>query len=218
MLLDDVWGVFERRLFPVPSTDGLFNPYHDRHDALDLPDAVAVRRQNLRSYLACYSRRPRLFLLAEAPGPWGCRFSGVPLVSEAQLADEAFPISGRPTSQQEGPHREYSAGIYWRVLRAYFPHFFTWNSVPLHPHQPGRPLSIRTPTGREVAAYAGLLAELLEALRPRHVVAVGRKAERALRLAGSEGVYVRHPSQGGARQFEAGIREVLEEAGLASKA
>ena len=214
MLLDDVWAAFERLLFSVPSTDGLFNPYHDRHDTFDLPDAVAVRRQNLRNYLACYPRRPRLFLLAEAPGPWGCRFSGVPLVSEAQLLDETFPISGRPTSQQEMPHREYSAGIYWRVLQPYFPHFFTWNSVPFHPYRPGRPLSIRTPTQREVAAYTGLLAELLEAIRPQHVVAVGRKAERALRLAGSEGIYVRHPSQGGARRFEAGIREVLEEAGL----
>ena len=213
MPLDDVWDLFERLLFPVPSGDALFNPYRDRDDRFDLPGAVAVRQQNLRNYLAHYAGRPPLFLLAEALGPWGGRFSGVPLVSEAQLMDEAFPIDGRPTSLQEAPHREYSAGIYWRVLGPHFPRFFTWNSVPLHPHKPGRPLSIRTPTAREVAAFTGLLTELLALLQPRQIVAVGRKAEGALELAGHEGVYVRHPSQGGARLFEAGIRDVLAETG-----
>ena len=218
MLLEDVWTLFETQLFPVPSSENLFNPYHDRHDALDLPGAAQTRQENLRSYLACYRRRPPLFLLAEAPGPWGCRFSGVPLVSEAKLLDDDFPISGRPTSQQEKPLREYSAGIYWRALQPYFPHFFTWNSVPYHPHHAGRPLTIRTPTRREIAAYSGLLADLLALLRPQQVVAVGRKAEYALGLVGAEGVYVRHPSQGGARLFERGMREVLEAAGLASSA
>ncbi|MFQ5571365.1 MAG: hypothetical protein ACE5G0_16940, partial [Rhodothermales bacterium] len=130
MLLDDAWCLFQEKIFPTPSTDMLFNPYRDRHEAFDLPDAVAIRRDNVRRYLARYEARPPLFLLAEAPGPWGCRFSGVPLVSEAQLVDEAFPLDGRPSSRKETPHSEYSASIYWRVLGPYFPHFFTWNSVP----------------------------------------------------------------------------------------
>ena len=218
MLLEDVWSLFAERLFPVPSSENLFNPYHDRHTAFDLPGAVQTRRENLRGYLGCYARRPPLFVLAEAPGPWGCRFSGVPLVSEAKLLDESFPISGRPTGLQEEPHREYSAGIYWRVLRPYFPHFFTWNSVPYHPHHVGRPLTIRTPTRREIAAHTELLGRLLEILRPQQVVAVGRKAEYALGLIGVEGVYVRHPSQGGARRFEAGMRKVLGKAGIAEVA
>ena len=218
MLLNDVWSLFEERLFPVPSSENLFNPYRDRHDGFDLPDAIQTRRENLRAYLACYPQRPPLFVLAEAPGPWGCRFSGVPLVSEAKLLDESFPISGRLTGLQEEPHREYSAGIYWRVLQPYFPRFFTWNSVPYHPHHVGRPLTIRTPTRREIAAHTELLGRLLEILRPRHVVAVGRKAEYALGLIGVESVYVRHPSQGGARRFEAGMREVIGEAGIAEVA
>src|SRR5690606_27931819 len=112
-----------------------FNPYRDYDARFDLPEAPARRRQNLRNYLAAYEQRPPVFLLAEAPGPWGCRFSGVPLVSEAQLADAQFPLAGQPTSQQEMPHHEYSAKIYWRVLQPYFPHFFTWNTMPFHPHQ-----------------------------------------------------------------------------------
>ena len=214
MLLADVWHLLQEEVFSVPSTEGLFNPYHDFHEGLDAPSAPSVRRDNLKSYVAAYDRRPRLFLLAEAPGPWGCRFSGVPLVSEAQLADAAFPITGTPTSLGPHPHGEYSAKIYWRVLGPYFPHFFTWNSVPLHPHRPGEPLTIRTPKAAEVRAWTAVLAGLLDTLRPARVLAVGRKAEYALAQIGAEATYVRHPSQGGARLFEAGVLEVVRELGV----
>ena len=215
MLLADAWVLLCEQVFSVPSTSTLFNPYRDRHDALDLPDAPAIRQTNAHHYLACYDQRPPLFLLAEAPGPWGCRFSGVPLVSEAQLADASFPIQGQPTSLAEEPHREYSANIYWRILQPYFPHFFTWNSVPFHPHHPGEPLTIRTPKASEVKAWTAVLADLVAILRPERVLAVGRKAEYALKHAGVESTYVRHPSQGGARLFEEGVVAVLQELGLA---
>ena len=214
MLLDDAWSLFEAHLFAVPSTGTLFNPYRDRHAALDRPDAPAIRRENLRSYLACYDARPPVVLLAEAPGPWGCRFSGVPLVSEAQLVDETFPIDGRPSSTQQEPHSEYSANIYWRVLQPYFPHFFTWNSVPFHPHDPGEPLTIRTPRAAELKAWTTLLDDLLRLLRPERILAVGRKAEYALDKIDADGTYVRHPSQGGARKFEAGVTAIMDDMGL----
>ena len=203
MLLTDAWQLLQEKVFPTPSTDILFNPYRDRHAEFDQPDAVSIRRDNVRRYLACYEKRPPVLLLAEAPGPWGCRFSGVPLVSEAQLVDEAFPIHGQPSSLK-APHHEYSATIYWRVLRPYFPHFFTWNSVPYHPHRRG-----------EVAASADVLAALLEILQPERLLAIGRKAEYALAKIGAEATYVRHPSQGGAKLFEAGVRAAMREIGLA---
>ena len=209
MLLQDVWRLFEQRLFSAKAPPRQFNLYRDRHDAHDLPEAPAIRRANLKNYLACYNVRPPLLLVAEAPGPWGCRFSGVPFTSEAQLVDPAFPIDGRPSSTETVPHKEYSGGIYWRVLQPYFPHFFTWNSVPFHPHQAGEPLSVRNPTRREVAAHEALLRDVLAVLHPERTAAIGRKAERALQAVGAECTYVRHPSQGGARKFEAGIREIL---------
>ena len=210
MLLEDAWQLLQEKVFPTPSTDILFNPYRDAHADYDRPGAVATRRANLRRYLACYETLPPVFLLAEAPGPWGCRFSGVPLVSEAQLVDAAFPIDGAPTSLEETPHHEYSARIYWRVLGPYFPHFFTWNSVPYHPHHADRRLSIRTPKASEVAASTDVLAGLLAILKPRRILAIGRKAERALKTVDAEATYVRHPSQGGAKRFEAGVLAVME--------
>lgn len=214
MLLDPVWQLFEDHVFPTPSSPGLFNLYRDRHDELDLPDAPALRRDNLRRYLACYDERPPLFLLAEAPGPWGCRFSGVPFTSEAQLEDAAFPIPGRASSLQDEAYREYSGAIYWRVLRPYFPHFFTWNSVPYHPYRDGDIDSIRAPRVSELKANSDVLADVLEELRPERVLAVGRKAEYALDHVGADAEYVRHPSQGGARIFEAAVLEVIGEMGL----
>jgi len=214
MLLDDVWTLLNDRVFPEASSDILFNPYHTTHDTLDRAGAAQTRRANLRSYLSCFTEPPPLFLLAEAPGPWGCRFSGVPLVSESQLVDEGFPIDGQPTSREDEPHREYSASIYWRVLQPYFPHFFTWNSVPFHPHDAGKPLTIRTPRRSEVAAYEGVLADLLGLLQPERVIAIGRKAERSLSEIDVDGTYVRHPSQGGAKKFEAGVLEIMSAHGL----
>lgn len=211
MLLQPVWDIVEANIFSMPSSEGLFNPYNDRADAFDVPHAIQARRQNFKNYLACYKQRPRIFLLAEAPGPWGCRFSGVPLVSESMLVDPGFPIHGEATSLSESPHTEYTAKIYWRVLGPYFPQFFTWNSVPFHPYKPDKPMSIRNPGNREVMVYTETLKKIVDVLQPEKVLSIGRKAEYAFSKIEVPCTYIRHPSQGGAKKFEAGILEVLEE-------
>jgi hypothetical protein len=209
-----LWDLFDTHVFPAASTDELFNPYRDRRDDLDVPEAPPHRRENLRSYLKCFETAPPLFLLLEAPGPWGCRFSGVPVTSESQLTDPAFPIDGTATSQEEVPVTEYSASIFWRVLQPYFPHFFVWNSLPLHPHDPDDPLTIRTPRRSEVREWYDLLRGLLDVLDPDRTVGVGRKGERALDEVGADPTYVRHPSQGGANKFEAGMETIAAEMDL----
>jgi hypothetical protein len=213
-MLTDVWDLFDTHVFSAPTTDEAFNPYRGRNKELDVSEAPRLRRENLRAFLSAYDEAPPLFLLLEAPGPWGCRFSGVPITSEAQLTDPSFPIDGRRTSREDGPHTEYSASIFWRVLRPYFPHFFVWNSLPLHPHDENDPLTIRTPRRTEVREWRPLLTGLIDTLDPARIVGVGRKAERALDEAGADPTYVRHPSQGGAKKFEAGMRTLVEEVGL----
>lgn len=207
-----MWEVLDREVFGRPSTPRAFNQYRDRNEDLDVPDAAAVRRANFWNYLSCYEELPPVFILAEAPGPWGCRFSGVPIVSESQLLNPSFPILGNRTSKREKPTEEYSANIYWRVLQPFFPHFFTWNSFPYHPHTEVDPLSIRTPGLREIAEFDGVLKVMLEVLKPKRVVAVGRRAEYALSRVGQPTFYVRHPSQGGARKFEESILTVVPHA------
>ncbi|MGB1049753.1 MAG: uracil-DNA glycosylase [Rhodothermales bacterium] len=201
-------------LFEEPSTDELFNPYSTQNPAYDRAHAAHIRQENLRRYVEERDRVPSLFVLAEAPGPWGCRFTGVPITSEEQLLDPGFPHDGDQTSDRDTPLKEYSASIYWRVLSPYARDVFTWNTVPFHPFKPGKPMTIRTPRVSEIKRFTPLLEDMLAIVQPARIAAIGRKAEKALGLIGHEATYVRHPSQGGALLFEEGIRTIIDEMGL----
>lgn len=213
-MLQSLFESVRDHLFDTASTDELFNPYSTRHPRLDRPGAAGIRRDNFRRYVTERTRKPEVLLLAEAPGPWGCRFSGVPITSEAQLLDPDFPISGRQSSAADEPHTEYSAGIYWRILRPWHDRIFTWNTVPFHPHSKDADLDIRTPRVSEIRRFLPVTRAVIEALEPRAVLAVGRKAERALDELGIDCTYVRHPSQGGATKFERGVRDCLANLGI----
>jgi hypothetical protein len=212
-----LWSVLQEQVFTSPSTDDLFNPYNGLNTELDVDGADRIRRNNLRGYLEDHADGVHLLLVAEAPGPWGCRFSGVPITSEAQLLDTGFPAKGRQTSRGDRPLGEYSAGIYWGALQPYYDRVFTWNTLPLHPHKSGKPLSIRPPRASEVDFFLPVLEAVLHWSRAERVVAIGRKAESALKKVGCDVTYVRHPSQGGANLFRNGISEVLGETGLLIK-
>lgn len=201
---------FETHLYGVASSETAFNPYRDENPELDIEGAAAIRRQNLEAFVRAHPERPPVLVMMEAPGPWGCRFTGVPVTAEAQLLDASFPLSGRRTSRADEPMTEYSASIFWRVMQPYFPRFFIWNTVPLHPHKPGKPTSIRTPSVAEIKAWVRLSRAVVEALEPELILSVGRKAERLIeRELEREAFYIRHPSQGGAKIFEAGMRDAM---------
>lgn len=205
--------LFRAQLYDELAGDRLFNPYRDT-DAHDAPDAPATRRANLEAAVEAVARaapggRPDVLVVAEAPGPWGCRFSGIPFTNERQLLDPDFPVEGRPSSvrfaQTGEPVREMSGGIYWDAMLPHWGRFWTWNAVPFHPHRADEPLTIRTPGVREVRRWHGLLADVIGVLEPAAVLAVGRKAEGALAAVGADPIYVRHPSQGGATLFREGV-------------
>ena len=147
-----------------------------------------VRRERLRSYLDDGQNAP-LLLVAEAPGYRGTRVSGIPLTSERQLSGS-------------GP-AEATATIVHRVLEdlGLEDETLFWNVVPTHPHVAGRPDTNRCPTDAEVADSRTFLEILMNR---RRVVAVGRLAERVIGPPA-----VRHPSHGGARAFEQGLRRIV---------
>ena len=147
-------------------------------------------RERLLGYLASRRRAPVL-LVGEAPGYRGARVSGIPFTSERQL-------TGR------GP-AEATATIVHQVLAELRlgELVLLWNVVPTHP---GTETTNRRPTRVEVAAgltHARALAH------GRRVVSVGRLAHAAL-----GGHHVRHPSHGGAREFRAGLVELLDRGDL----
>lgn len=207
---DTIIEAFEGYLYEYPSSDVSFNPYRDENPELDISDAASVRRRNLEAYVRAHPERPRVLVMMEAPGPWGCRFTGVPVTSEAQLLDPTFPLTGARTSRQTEPLTEYSASIFWRVMQPFFPRFIIWNTVPLHPHKSGKPTSIRTPTMAEIRAFVPLSRAVVEAVDPETILTVGRKAEHLItRELGLEATYIRHPSQGGATLFAEGMRTAM---------
>lgn len=208
------WELLEEKLFGLPSSPELFNQYKDADPAFDLPGAAAIRKENLSAYIMGFGRRPRFLLVGEAAGPWGARFSGVPFTSERQLEKGELPFRGRKSSNHEPPYSENSGAVVWGALLSRYPEFFLWNALPLHPHRKGEPLSIRTPGAAEIRAFCPLLRGAVGILFPSgpgrgQVVALGRKAEYALKLIGVSCLYVRHPAQSGAARFRAEIGRIL---------
>jgi uracil DNA glycosylase superfamily protein len=144
--------------------------------------ASRLLRDRLRSYLDARSAAA-VVLVGEAAGYRGARVSGIPFTSERQLTGS-------------GP-AEATATIVQRVLAeiGVEDEVLLWNVVPTHP---GSETSNRRPTRAEVAAAVPFLRELLGR---RHTIAVGRLAASVL-----DAPYVRHPSYGGAAEFEQGLR------------
>ncbi len=165
----------------------------------------AVRLANLRHYLAERAAAD-VVALGEAAGYQGMRWSGIAFTSERDLSRWGAPY--RPTSDRPNGWSEPSGTIVHRVLDELGAErrVILWNTVPHHPHHPGRPLSNRRPGVAEVAAGAVFAERLLELVQPRLVLAVGRIAESVL---GERGVYVRHPANGGAAAFAEGVSAAL---------
>jgi uracil-DNA glycosylase len=125
--------------------------------------AGAVRLANLRRYLDERSAAD-VVALGEAAGYQGMRWSGIAFTSERDLLRWGAPYqltSDRPEGWSEPSgtivHRtREQLGAERRVV--------LWNTVPHHPHHPGRPLSNRRPSAAEVAAGAVYVERLLEQL------------------------------------------------------
>jgi len=217
MVLDELWNFFEREIFTIRSTSGFFNQYRDRNSSVDLAVATEIRQENLRNYFLSFSRRPSVLLLGEAPGPWGCRFSGVPFTGERQLLAHTLPFSGQQSSRgvprikvrKATPYISNSARVFWSTMLPYHPRFIVWNCVPIHPYRIGNILSVRTPTSKEVLQYSYVVSKILSILTPERIVAVGRKAQYSLGYLGVSCSYVRHPSQGGTSRFKKGIKRAF---------
>jgi len=192
--------------------DGLFNPWKDHcpHDAEgNGPQAKLAR---LALHLDC---QPRFILAGEAPGYAGCRYSGVAFTSERLLGEGAIPripaLSAR-LSTRRLPFSEPSATIVWKTLYrlGIAEQTLLWNALQMHPHRPGELWSNRTPTPAEISLGEPALRILIAAFPAARIIAVGKKSEGLLQgmgvpIAGA----VRHPANGGATEFAAGLARLM---------
>jgi hypothetical protein len=196
------------QLAALAGSDRLFNPYAEGYAGWE------IRRENLSLYLNdMLARKPHTVMVFEAPGYRGCRFSGVPVTSERIMLRgikqwDLFGEGYCPTSDIPGGYAEMTATILWEALQEYAdtPPLI-WNTVPLHPHEAGKPLTNRTPTLSEQREGAMMIDAMLVLFRPARVLAVGRTAQNMLAVRGIDTLPLRHPSQGGKPDFVRALRK-----------
>lgn len=178
------------------------NPYTEKRPF------TLQRRHNLQSYLELMAQQqPKLLLIGEAPGYRGCRLTGIPFVSPQILAGlgAQFQLNVdpfQPVTEWPDLKREASATIVWRTIGQWQPLPLLWNIFPFHPHKPDSAHSNRPPTPHEIAAGRPFLTSLLKIFPDVNLIAVGKKAAAGLASWGYEHTAVRHPSHGGAKQFQ----------------
>jgi uracil-DNA glycosylase len=197
---------------PTAAMTHVFDPWNAVSTDDIAPAAIEGRRERLRLHLSAPA--PRLLLIGEAPGYQGTRITGCPFTSEALLLEDGVPrigrLKGRLTSRRL-PWREPSSTIVWRALRelGLMDHTILWGAFPWHPYG-ATPLSNRAPNEGEKAIGAALLHQLIAALPSVTVVAVGNVAADSLRKLGVQADKIRHPSNGGATMFRAGLALVAK--------
>ena len=196
-------GGFVRALASTHIPD-VFNPYSDICSVHDLPNAPAIRRKNLELILgAALDGGADTIWVAQDLGRRGGRRTGLALTDEASLGVNAarWGVEGVEKATHGPIVREATAGYAWRALANENARVFLWNVFPFHSHPPDAPLLNRGHTREEAVVAVPFMCWLLEALRPRAVVALGRLAEKALLKQGVDCNCVRHPGRGGGARF-----------------
>ena len=179
----------------------------------------SILRDNLTLWLTTYDPVARTALfVGEAPGIKGARLTGVPFTSPAILSSckpDPWGVFRSAAGFQvpEGTNvaqSENTATIFWKAMRRYFtdlPRPLTWNAYPFWAHEEGG-FKNRTPSDEELRFGHKWLRDIVEMHPNAMIVAVGRKAEKALGEIGFGAEYVRHPANGGGPDFDAGVKRI----------
>jgi len=197
--------------------DDVFNPYMDRCQEFDRWDAPRRRRELLLATIeAAAAVELDSLWVGRDLGYRGGRRTGIALTDDIHLEMHARRWAISFTRATKGkPMGERTAAIIWNVLSGIRMRIFLWNIFPLHPHQPGEPFTNRPHRRVERIVGEDVLANLIDLLRPRRVIAIGSDAGKSIsRIVGkstactSELRQVRHPSYGGHKVFVAQINGI----------
>jgi len=191
--------------------ENTFNPYTDNCPDCDLPNAASVRKRNLFNVLeAAMIGGVDSLWVARDLGYRGGRRTGLALTDEINLQSHSELLRSKPLHRAtKGPAvGEKTAAVVWRMLLSINRPIFLWNVFPLHPFEDGDPMTNRCHTREERQASEPLLSRLVQMLRPRTIVAIGRDAQFALTTLGMDSIAVRHPSRGGQNKFTSELQEI----------
>lgn len=219
---------FVDALQKFPTLTRVFNPWLDVDQLHDQSsEGPKIRSDQLVRYLAERIGFADNILIAEAPGFQGCHFSGIAMTSERILLgyqknnnihrEDVFHGEATKTSKHlKMGATEPTATVVWKVIKqsGVDPRkVVLWNSFPFHPMKDSY-LSNRKPAPDELEKARYLLEHFLSLFPGALVIPVGRIAEKILENLGITcSPYVRHPANGGATEFRAGMEAYWKHAG-----
>lgn len=202
---------FVERLASV-AIPNVFNPYSDRCEIYDLPDAASIRRQNLQAVL--HARRATQvdsIWFGRDLGYRGGRRTGLALTDEVYM----FSTGVRSTKSHKierathgSPVAERTAAVIWSVIARLARPPMLWNAFPFHPHEQNAPFTNRAHTTRERRETVWAIEALVRRLGNPRLIAIGNDASKALLDLGFEHVMARHPSYGGQREFTSTMEQL----------
>lgn len=198
---------FLRKLYKVESTEMMFNQYHNTSEN------YKVTRNNIKSYLEHMAfENPKVLIVGEAPGYKGCRLTGVPFTAEKLLVEKRYDIPVlkldyhfRKAEKYSG---EASATIVWETFNNLDFCPLIWNAFPYHPYKKGDEQSNRKPSATELAIGKKFLEEIIKLFGIESIYAIGNTAYDTLSKMGFEVDKIRHPANGGKRDFVKGIEKI----------
>jgi uracil-DNA glycosylase len=194
--------------------DNCFNPYADRCEIHDCPDAANRRAKALSAIVEIAAREPiDAIWVGRDLGYRGGRRTGLALTDDIHIDRHAKRwnlVAERATIGTAVAER--TAAVIWSMLDQIDAKIFLWNVFPLHPHESGDQFTNRQHNTRERRAGEELLSELIALLKPARIIAIGNDAAAAVnRTAGVvPALCVRHPSYGGQTQFTRQIGALYE--------
>ncbi|HXK52836.1 uracil-DNA glycosylase [Candidatus Nomurabacteria bacterium] len=203
---------FLSKLSTTNTPENLFNPFNEVCEIHDLPNAPQIRLENVKTLLNKHLELgTKTVWLFEAPSYLGARRSGAPFVNEGMF-EEVQSILGIEKSFQKATKTESATAMTskmaWKVANEFGLKPLIWESLMFHPHKKGEPMTNRKPSKQEMMEYKHFLTDLLDMIKPERMIAVGRVAEQGLALMDIKAEYVRHPAQGGYREFRKKMREL----------
>lgn len=186
----------------------VFNPYADRCESFDRPDAPRLRRATLEAYLEAVRRSGvDTVWMGRDLGYRGGRRTGLALTDEhhLRLISIVYPSVEWSRATYGPACVERTATEIWKCLVLLSAVPLLWNVFPLHPHEPEQPFSNRKFSAKELASVQEINAELFKWIGITRIVALGRDAASYALSFGLDVEHVRHPSYGGVSEFRSSI-------------